>query len=115
MRIKNHFRINGFAHSLALKQRIETIRKWPNLHCSHFWLVTQCSWGGALCDETKTAVRETRNCLNLKNIVIPVVWKVSKGSLSPPPVLTNISGGRRVVEGLWFHIGFYGQFKHEIG
>ena len=31
MRIKNHFHINGFAFSLALKQRLGTTRKWPNV------------------------------------------------------------------------------------
>ena len=69
MRIKNHFQINGFAHGLTLKQRIETTQKWPNLPRSHFCLITQCSWGEALCDKTKTAARETRNGLNLKNIL----------------------------------------------
>ena len=29
MRIKNHFHINGFGLSLALKQRLERTRKWP--------------------------------------------------------------------------------------
>ena len=29
MRIKNHFHINGFALSLALKQRLEATGKWP--------------------------------------------------------------------------------------
>ena len=29
MRIKNHFHINGFALSLALKQRLEATWKWP--------------------------------------------------------------------------------------
>ena len=82
MRIKNHFHINGFAHSLALKQRIETTRKWPNLPCR-----CKCSWGGALCDKTKMVARETRNGLNLKNITIPA---------GPPPVLSNISVGKRV-------------------
>ena len=27
--IKNHFHINGFAHSLTLKLRISGTRKWP--------------------------------------------------------------------------------------
>ena len=31
MRIKNGFHINGFALSLALKQRLEATRKWPNI------------------------------------------------------------------------------------
>ena len=115
MRIKNHFHINGFARSLALEQRIEATQKWPSLHRSCFSPVMQRSSPGELCDKTKTAARETRNCLNLKNIAIPLVWLVSKGLLSPLPVLINISGGRRVEEGRWFHIGFYGQFRHEIG
>ena len=29
MRIKNHFQINGFAISLALKRRFGATRKWP--------------------------------------------------------------------------------------
>ena len=29
MRIKNHFHINDFVLSLALKQRLERTRKWP--------------------------------------------------------------------------------------
>ena len=29
MRIKLHFHINGFALSLALKQRLEVTQKWP--------------------------------------------------------------------------------------
>ena len=29
MRIKNHFHINDFGLSLALKQRLERTRKWP--------------------------------------------------------------------------------------
>ena len=29
IRIKNHFHINGFALSLALKQRLGATRKWP--------------------------------------------------------------------------------------
>ena len=29
MRIKNHLHISGSAVSLALKQRLETTRKWP--------------------------------------------------------------------------------------
>ena len=28
MKIKNHFQINGFALSLALKQRLEATRRW---------------------------------------------------------------------------------------
>ena len=34
---KNHFHINGFALSLALKQRLQTTRKWPfqKLECLH--------------------------------------------------------------------------------
>ena len=31
MTIKNGFHINGFALSLALKQRLEATRKWPNI------------------------------------------------------------------------------------
>ena len=31
MGIKNGFHINGFALSLALKQRLEATRKWPNI------------------------------------------------------------------------------------
>ena len=31
MRIKNGLHINGFALSLALKQRLEATRKWPNI------------------------------------------------------------------------------------
>ena len=30
-RIKNHFHVNGFAFSLALKQRLWATRKWPNV------------------------------------------------------------------------------------
>ena len=30
MRIKSYFHINGFALSLALKQRLGTTQKWPN-------------------------------------------------------------------------------------
>ena len=33
VRIKNHFCINGFAISLAVKQRLESSRKWP-IHLS---------------------------------------------------------------------------------
>ena len=29
MRIKNHVHVNGFALSLALKQRLEVTQKWP--------------------------------------------------------------------------------------
>ena len=31
MRIKNHFHINGFALSLALKERLEATQKWSIL------------------------------------------------------------------------------------
>ena len=31
MRIKNGFHINGFALNLALKQRLQATRKWPNI------------------------------------------------------------------------------------
>ena len=114
MRIKNHFHINDFARSLALELRIETTRKWPGLTRSCFSPITQGYSPGELCDKTKMAARETRICLILKNVAIPVVWVVGKGLLSPPPALISISGGRRVVEGRWFHIGFYGLFKDEM-
>ena len=29
MRIENHFHINGFARSLALKKSLQATRKWP--------------------------------------------------------------------------------------
>ena len=31
--ISNHFHVNGFALSLALKQRLEATRKWPIRYC----------------------------------------------------------------------------------
>ena len=31
MRITNHFHINGFALSLALKQRLQATREWPRI------------------------------------------------------------------------------------
>ena len=35
MGIKNHFEVNGFTLSLALKQRLEATWKWPIVLC--FW------------------------------------------------------------------------------
>ena len=32
VRIKNHFRTNGFALSLALKERLQATWKWPISH-----------------------------------------------------------------------------------
>ena len=32
MRLKNHFHINGFALSLAFKQRSRSTQKWPIIH-----------------------------------------------------------------------------------
>ena len=53
MKMKNRFHINGFALSLALKQRLEATRKWPIVPF-HFFL--KACWNIISLDITRKTV-----------------------------------------------------------
>ena len=72
-RIKNHFHINGFTLSLALKQRLWATHEWPILiYCGIVYIATRVPWfqGSAFLLKEKLSNRRKENLWDRGNFML---------------------------------------------
>ena len=54
--------------------------KMRHIPCSH-WLTDEARWGGALCDETKTAACDTSRCDKIDKIKLVLIIQIFRLNL----------------------------------